>query len=355
MAGFMKSENYDEVKELRSINSRTDYFKVLTGPYFKALENYMYKNVENFIKHVPVPERPALIKALRGAGFYFYENDYKSFESHFCSRFLRICECQLYAKFGGEMAEFINDVLTGVNKITLRSGLKFKVTGRRMSGDMCTSIGNGFTNLMLIMFIVKRKGGEFKGFVEGDDGLFATTVKLSEKDFEELGFTVEIKEIPDPCLGHFCGNLCSDEGEVLKDPRHVFRSFFWTDSCIHAGWGPLDQLLRSKALSLAYELPQCPIIGELARQTLRLTDGLDPRKADRKEWHVCPEDYTGPKGPFRPSDAARRIFEEKFGLSIETQLAAEAAFREWDLDRVAELIPPEKDDLWYTSRYLEVT
>lgn len=220
-----------------------------------------------------------------------------------------------------------------------------------MSGDMCTSLGNGFTNLMVVLFLVSRKGGTVKGFVEGDDGLFATDVELSVKDFESVGFTVEIHRIEHPCDGHFCGMTCSQDGIVLKDPRKLLMGFGWTSSKIHGGTRVMEELLKSKALSLCYECPQCPIAGVLGREALRLCEGVNAAKDT--EWNARPADYTGPTGAFAPSDLARAQFEKIFGVTVADQLVIERAILDHDMDRVAAILPPCEDSAWYEANYVE--
>jgi hypothetical protein len=229
-----------------------------------------------------------------------------------------------------------------------------------MSGDMCTSLGNGFSNLMIFLFIVKEKGGTAKGFVEGDDGLFATDVILTAEDFQKIGFTVKIHEVPHPLEAHFCGMCCSPSLEVLKNPRRVLQTFGWTHSCIHAGNGVMDQLLRSKALSLGYELPQCPIVGVLARETIKLTSGIVARPEVRSAYRpMIVEDVKLP--PFNPSPEARRMVERLFSITVEQQHAAEAAIVQHDMEAVGRIVPPSmvvggvpcSDMLDYSIKYVE--
>lgn len=109
-----------------------------------------------------------------------------------------------------------------------------------MSGDMCTSLGNGISNYLLAKFLVERKGGQLRGVFEGDDGLFSTTVLLDEKDYEKLGFTIKIERVDDPTRASFCGMIYTKSGEVVRDPRKVFQNFGWTSSCIHGGRKVMD-------------------------------------------------------------------------------------------------------------------
>jgi len=205
---------------------------------------------------------------------------------------------------------------------------------------------------MIILFICSKQSQSVKGFVEGDDGLFATKALITVDDYKKLGFTVKIHEVAHPSKAHFCGMTCSEDGTVLKDCRRVFQTFGWTSSFISAGHRVMDELLRAKALSLCYELPQCPILGELAREALRLTHGIDARFVD--SYNPIPLDYSGPTGPFQPTMSARSLYEEQYGVSISTQLLVEAAIRDHDMMEVSRLIPPPTHVLDYSSRYIEV-
>lgn len=326
------------------------------------MEEEVYKNPW-FIKHVPVPERPAKISELEGDGLKYYENDFKAFESHFTPEIMRICELKLYRYLLSdypEDAEYICSVIGGRNNLSTNTGVKFSLDARRMSGDMCTSLGNGFTNLCLILYICFLKGAQVKGFVEGDDGLFATTATITKQDYLDLGFTVEIHQVPRPTDAHFCGCTCSTDGNLLKDPRRVFQNFGWTHSFIHAGNQIMDELLRSKALNLSYEMSQCPIVRVLADVALELTKDVIVKHTE-KTYNPVPESFTGPV-PYAPTYQTRSDFARLFGVSIPAQLAIEDAILRHDLVTVSLLLPPLSDPetgrsdlLDYSARYIEVT
>ncbi len=354
---FIKNESYPEFKEARWINSRHDAFKAYSARFFKAIEEAVYKN-KAFIKHVPIPERAAFINAMYEAGLHCYENDYKAYESHFIQKLMRMVECKLYAymlKNFPEDAKFINDIISGTNRLSTRLGVLVTVLARRMSGDMCTSLGNGFTNYVLFKFIMHKKHENGKCVVEGDDGLFACTCQLTSQDFADLGFTVEIHEIPHPSKGHFCGMTFCSDGTCIKDPRRVFQTFGWTGSYIHAGLPIMEHLLRSKAQCLAYEMPQCPIIGQLSRTALLLTSHI--KQVDYREdrwaadWKLIAA-YEPP--PFAPSAEARELFSEIYGVGIETQLAVEELIRKGDLSKIPDYLPAPRDVQIYSERYIEV-
>jgi len=336
------------------INSRSDAFKVWSGPLFKAIEEVVYQMPE-FVKHIPVPERPAAIAHMKKANRNYYQTDFTAFESHFTPEMLMVCECQLYSHCLSNYpddANFINGVISGTNRMRTRTGVHAQVRGRRMSGDMCTSLGNGFTNLMLAKYIAHEKGGELTGFVEGDDGIFATDVQLTAKDYEDLGFTIKIETVDDPCTASFCGMIFAESGEIIRDPRKSFQTFGWSHSFIQAGPVIMDQLLRAKALSSVYETPQCPIVGVLARQALNETRSVHPRFVS-DGYHVLPDVINIPE--FEPSHDTRLLFERCYGISISQQLLAERMIEEGNLGALSQIIPPSEAQADYTSRFLEVT
>jgi len=313
---FMKTETYMEPKFPRGINSRVDVFKAFSGPWFKSIEDVMYKN-KHFIKHVPVPDRSAKIASLIQGGSRYFATDYTAFEAGIKPLIMEACECQLYSHmlqlFPG-VADFINKVITGKNVCKYR-GLRCTLTGTRMSGDMCTSLGNGFTNLMLFSCYCHCHGLEFDGFIEGDDGIFSCSgdARADPSFFTRLGQLLKIEEVEDPREASFCGLVFADQG-IVRDPYKVLVNFGWTSSFIHAGKKVMLSLLRSKALSLAYECGSCPILNALARRALTLTRGA--RVTHRVTSYLsCPSDEAACLANLTdPSPATRALFARLYGI-----------------------------------------
>lgn len=356
---FCKTESYPLYKHTRTINSRTDAFKVFSGPLFKAIEDEVYKLPE-FIKHVPVPDRPDCIRNLRRAGRHYYQTDFTAFESHFTPSVMEALELRLYRyclKWSPAAARLVCDVLSGLNIMSTRTGVTASVQGRRMSGDMCTSLGNGFSNLMLAKYLAARQGKELWGYVEGDDGLFATEAVLTTEMYYELGFTIKIEEVDDPCKASFCGMIFSDSGEIVRDPIEFLATFGWTSSFIGAGPKIMNGLLRAKALSAVYETPQCPIVGALARVALTATRGYAPRFVEDgyRNFSLVPCDELNLPA-FNPSPDTRELLFEKFGITATLQIELERRIFAGDFN-VAHLLPPTPsvlDHFHHSVRYVEV-
>lgn len=374
---FIKRESYAGAKcvfkEARWINSRCDAFKVYSGRFFKSIENEIYHvndtSRNHFIKHVPVPERPKLIESLKAAGAKYYATDYSSFEAHFVPKMMEACELRLYRhmlkKFPID-AERICAVICAdrahgpevhLNKIRTRAGVKLDLEGRRMSGDMCTSLGNGFTNLMLWGYMCELGNARWDGFIEGDDGIFAVyegdapTAALARR----LGWTIAIEEHEDPSTASFCGCICA-EGQVIRDPTSVLTSLGWTLTQPLAGRSLRKKLCRAKMLSLAYELPQCPVLGAIARRGIVLTEGTDPR-FELDGYKTRPK--IGEIPDFAPTMALRLLFEKLYGVDPEVQVQLETAIMSGvadNLECVAKYLPAPAAcvtmDLLYRERVI---
>jgi hypothetical protein len=318
---FMKTESYPEFKCPRGINSRSDAFKVYSGPYFKAIENVVYKWPQ-FVKHIPVADRPRYIhEVLVKSGARYFGTDFTSFEASFSTTIMRSCELKLYRHMLSSVptvADYICSVIGGQNHGSMRCGVSYKLRGRRMSGDMCTSLGNGFTNLMILMFLLKNR--QFGVLVEGDDGLVAVYDQgplPRPEDYARLGFVIKIEIVDDPMLASFCGIICPG-GVNMKDPTKVFQTFGWTSAFMYAGVKMRRRLLRAKALSLAYEMPSCPVVTAIARRALELTRGAHPYFVYDGYHNVIPPDERDILFP-QIADMTRIAFEDAFGVPVAVQ------------------------------------
>lgn len=320
---FIKCESYPSYKYPRKINSRSDHFKAYSGRFFKAIEAMVYRHPW-FVKHDTPEERMAKVQALKVAGLHYYATDYTAFESHFTAKLLKACEVALYRHALSsypEASEVIARAICGQSQMRSRNGVTCELTARRMSGDMCTSLGNGFTNMMIARFLAHEQGENIVGVVEGDDGLFATRAILRADDYASIGFTVKIDEVADPCTASFCGLVYGDAGQIVRDPMRFLQNFGWTTSCIEAKESTMMELLRAKALSACYETPHCPIIGAVARRALYLTRRSKARFI-QDGYHVAPPDAQDVPA-FAPDETTRNLFAELYGISPAAQVALE--------------------------------
>jgi len=287
--GFIKDEDYVEPKVPRGIHSRGAQFKAKTGPIFHAIEKSVFSQLSRyFIKYLPVCDRPKRLMELARPGSLYLGTDYSKYEATISAELMKACELQLYSYMTKnldrlEFIRLIYGTLPEVNFIRYGHVAQANVTATRMSGDMCTSLGNGFTNLMVFLFNCYRVGIDpesVEGVVEGDDGLFRMDRDvLKASMFEELGMIIKITKSTDIGRIGFCSLFFEpSKPENVSDPFELLAKFGWTKSNMrHAKPNKLVGLLRAKAFSLAYELPGCPVAAALARYALRVTRGTKAR------------------------------------------------------------------------------
>lgn len=360
IVSFVKAEYYGEYKHARWINSRSDSFKAWSGPWFKKIEAAVFARPE-FIKHVPVPDRPAKLAGLRSPGARYVATDFTAYESHFTPALMDAVELVLYRrmlKHYPAVSDLICSTIAGTNKGRTREGVSFVVKGRRMSGDMCTSLGNGFTNLMLWAFLCEKNEASWQGFVEGDDGIFSVTsgaIPTSDQ-YAQLGMTIKMEVHEDPTTASFCGIVCSEDQQIIRDPSVFLAGFGWSQSCLGCGAKVRKQLLRAKALSAVYETPHCPVLGVMARRSLELTRGADPRYAAEYLQYRTPPPAELKVPKFEPTFGTRVLFERLYGITVLQQLQLEADIRAGSsLDRLglALMSAGNGDFVHYESRFVE--
>lgn len=328
---FGKREFFIEPKVLRLINARCDVAKVIFGPYIKAVEDAVYQSPW-FIKHVPVVDRPKAITDALKSFDVIMNNDFTSFESHMLPNILRIIELQLYSYMlrhvsGGErIIGLLHKILPGVNRCQTRVG-RFTTLGARMSGEMCTSLGNGFTNLAIVLYLCYKKGiDDIAGFVEGDDSIFGLRGgKLTTEDFEHIGFKAKVEYTNKPGLSKFCQMVFHEDVlEPIGDPRRVLQKFGWTSSLqMHGGPKVMRQLLRAKAFSLASECPASPILRSLALAGIRLTRGVKSLYTDNWKPPVDEKKVMERLEKSTVAFESRDRMRECFGVSIDHQIELE--------------------------------
>lgn len=361
---FMKDECYPEYKHARAINSRTDEFKTMVGPIFKLIEKELFK-LDWFIKKIPVKDRPKYIREKLGHGKIFFASDYTAYESHFTRDTMECIEFQLYDYMTKMLPDrdefhfFVHEVLGGTNRCIFK-WFEVQVKATRMSGEMCTSLGNGFSNLMLMLFECESKGCTgVRGVVEGDDGLFTADGDLpNTQDFAESGFTIKIELYERLSDASFCGLVFDPEDEVIvTDPLSELASFGWTTAQYSkCSTRRRMELLKCKSISLAYQYGGCPILTALAKYGLRITKNYRAKEGYMNEWERAQflEAKLYGKGVIREVPPRTRLLVERlYGISVELQIKIETyldgltELQELNIPELEILIPQHWKHYWF--------
>lgn len=359
---FGKREGYKEPKLNRGIYSRHDIFKCFCGGFFKLIEEDVFSRPE-FIKKIPVAERPSyLMEKMYEPGAKYFSSDFESFESLFTPELMKACEIELYktkmVNFPQHM-KFISNVLLGESHIQAK-GSTATVKARRMSGEMCTSLGNGFTNLMVSWFIQSKAGIPLEDLIsgmyciiEGDDSLIKYKNEIDVSIYQQIGLRAKVEFHEKIGDASFCGMLFDEDDKIVVTDlsKHII-SMFWADSKYVDAREPKKlALLRAKALSYAFQFRGCPVIDPMAHKILELTKSIDHRSVVIDNWKKQQFDLACAnakeliaKGPLEAPIKTRLLIERTFGISLETQLRMESLIPTMTLkfnDFIAEIASPE--------------
>jgi len=338
---FIKDETYPEFKYPRIINSRVDEAKCYFGPEVQAVSDRLFA-LPHFIKKIPVPERPEYLRDLlmaTGDEDYVF-TDYTAFEAHFVEEIMMITQVALFRYMlskttdHAEWLDMYTSVMTGTNKLAFKHFHVF-IQATRMSGEMDTSLSNGFSNLMIFLFLVSENHGKAVGSVEGDDGIFKvspSSAAPTKEQFEELGFTIKIEHTKELSEASFCGQVYDmSDLIVVTDPLEVIARVGWTNKkYVQCSERTALSLLRAKGYSLVYQYNGCPMLDCLGRRILELTAGVQiPQRVlnnmDQWERAKVVAAMNNTPEPREPGANTRGLVEKLYGVSVPEQ----TKFEEW--------------------------
>lgn len=343
---FTKEEYYPEYKHFRGIWAREDAAKAVMGPFFHKVEKILFA-LPNFIKTVPKNERPQFINDLLKDDSCKYQcTDYTSYESQFTCELMQQCEFELYRHMSKNnpqaqrYCQLIFKIIAGSN-VVVNKFFTVMVDAKRQSGEMNTSLGNGFTNLMILKFakyVFKLKDTE--DIVEGDDGLAALSADIPKQFYDDMGLNVKMETVDDISEASFCG-LVYDPEELtnIRDPRDTLATLPWvTKKYAFCSKKVYMSLLKSKALSLIYEYPGCPIVYKYGKKIFDILSDYEVMlvREDQYQYERMKEAqdaYVQNKMPYKEVGPRTRILMEKvFKIPVSEQLLIESQIDEMTID-----------------------
>lgn len=357
--GFGKDESYGEFKTPRMICSRTDAFKTFFGPFVKIAEMIVY-SLPFFAKHLtPDQKVERLDRILSRAACRVHVLDYTAYESHFTPDVMAICEFSLLCWIfqfvpGFHLLMAMCVFIIGRQNVIKLVGFTFRVFAR-MSGEMDTSLGNGFTNLMIILTICRMSGNsDVDCMVEGDDCVVSMRGPgITAEMFKFAGWHVKLETYDNAMEAGFCGMIYDEfDKAVITDPIKMLLNFGWASAQYrNASERTMMALIRVKALSFLYQYPSCPIITKLAEHYLMLTNKITfytmfkvmskshVSEYQREIWARVSRN----RPTARPIGYNTRcLMERKFGIPVEVQVSVERQIESWGFEPVdipVELIP----------------
>lgn len=341
---FIKKEFLTEEKFPRLINPRPDEFKAFVAPYIKEIEHRVIYN-EHFIKGKLPNEVVDRMKEIQSKYLHLYETDFSSFEGSFSVEFQDVCERALFdymLQFNPHIKSMVDECYTGRNVLIL-GATKDKITfkGSRMSGDMWTSLANGFSNMMIMQYCAmlshKRVSDDFDFMVEGDDGLIGSNYAIDFGIVKKLGFSLKCVEACDTNDLSFCGHRYSPSGDHFVDAVAQLTKFGWAyETAVIDNYSENTTkyeaaLMRAKALSLLVNAGGMPIVQPLCEQIILLTEGIKVERKHFDRWLDMQYDVSKLDHLTFRKDITkdnREYFANLYGVNITEQLKIEQEIRE---------------------------
>lgn len=376
---FIKAETYPEYKHYRPIKSRTDRFKAYMGPIFQGINEILFGDMENFIKKIPVRDRPEFLRNKLAEFLKINCTDFSSFESHFIDAVMFAIEYPFYVwcTYRLPVAQDFRLELTTLMSSNVCKFFDFIIDCMsRASGEMNTSSGNGWVNMILFKYVSEAKGSEHttQSF-EGDDGItanFPEDTAPTTQDYLDLGWTCKMITVDKFEEASFCG-IVADKEDLINvcDVRAYIADFGWTrQQYLDANSITLRALLRAKGFSAIYQYPGCPILDALGHYALRMTDnGLVKKKMMRmyRRGQLADSrfknnkfrellDFFQNKRPERIQTPmnTRNLVERLYGISVDEQLTIEQYLD--DLTEIKNLeIDIQVPELWRYNTEMFVT
>lgn len=307
------------------------------APILTHIEDELNK-LNCFVKKIPVDERPQyLLDHIHQDGAWILGTDFTSYEASLIKALMEVSELQLYEYMtqlldNSDWIDTVKEVLTGINVCKFKEFI-ISVIAKRMSGEMCTSCGNGFTNLMAIKFCCyKAKTISPKEIAEGDDGVISGFgPKPTKEMFAKLGLDIKLVEYDGVTLGSFCGMIMDPEEKInITDPIDVVLSSGWTTREYRCSkFRKLKRLLKCKGYSYLYQYTGCPIIDSLAKFILRVTKEVEyliPNSANayqREKLAGLFRKYKEKLPMKSPGMATRCLMEKHFQVTVHDQIISE--------------------------------
>lgn len=273
----MKTTKY---KAPRMIQARHPSFNILYGSFVKSLEHQIIHH-PYYGRHFGKGTSDTIaqrIYRLKRKYKFVTEGDHKTFDSHVTIDHKKAFHTYLSSCFQHDKT------LTRLARQTLsnfcisRDGIKYRVKGTVMSGDVDTSFGNCMINLAILKELLQQLSLDGEAIVNGDDFLLFTNHPINTDKAKEILHTMnmetDLKQSQTSILNvEFCGSKLVLEGSgkyvLLHNPQKALDTYGMTHH-IHVD---RNKYLRDLAVCYAHMEAHNPI-GYHFAQAFNIT--IDP-------------------------------------------------------------------------------
>lgn len=342
---FIKAEGYPAgTKPPRLIVNPQDGEKLLMS---MALYHIMHPLFSSpyCTKEISEHDRPLVIERRLGEGHKFVA-DYTSFECLPNKTIMQCGEHRVLRQLVPPEYHFIFPWVEKGGLLTSKSGVRLKTTAVQFSGRYNTSLCNTIRNKLLMDTVAAYLGANYRGVFEGDDSLTCWYSPVTKEDIQnalgKLGAMADIDEVENFGSAGYCSMYWNQDYELVCEPLKVLATFPFSQSSLSSRISNHNMLLASKAMSLAYRSPGCPIISALVKKYIAAQGYMETRNEYERRWfREFSRVESSPRGKKRrsksveivtfdrwdlvrdPTPTQRDMFTELFSIDYASQIAAE--------------------------------
>lgn len=281
---FQKNENYPEVKEPRVISACSQECKALLGGFLHCIDKHAINTTPFFVKGMNPHKIDVKKENLSKKWSCFMGSDYSSYEGSQDYVWTNLIEKRIYKEWlknYPEVYDILRHSYEDGHDIYYRGRYFGHLYGKRMSGDVQTSIGNGICNAVIWNYVSYKMNVPIEILVEGDDAFICSDTPLDVSIVQNLGFDCKIDgpstRQEDICFlsryfwkGHAFANI----PKILDKVGVVKSSYFSSHHDSKRCKKELSDYAYTKAYCYLYMFVGTPIIDPLCRCVMRnFSDG----------------------------------------------------------------------------------
>lgn len=338
---FVKPDKYDGTaiydKAPRAIQYRHPTFNLMLARYLKPIEHKLYEQTdeEGFqwcAKGKNTYQRAEMIisasECFDSPGFLLL--DHSKFDSSVTVDHLKLM-ANKYVKWAGSklLAELLKRQLK--NKGVTKNGIRYRVTGTKMSGDFNTALDNSFLNYLVLRSWCDGLKIKAKYIIDGDDSVLVCdrrdvkTLMSHFNHFSRFGFKTECQIVYELSEVEFCRSHIIDAQQPImaREPRRALSNMCFGLKR-YTGRARL-RYLAGNALGEMHRSSGCPILFTTALE-IYLACGpevlMDTEDRYKLELNRVDE-------LIFPTDEIREGYSVAYGISPADQVAIEQDLRTW--------------------------
>lgn len=237
------------------------------------------------------------------------------------------------------------------NRGRTREGMKYKVKGKRMSGDMNTALGNCVLMILMVCTVCRRLNIKYEIMDDGDDCLLLVSrsdldlvLEKVHGEFLRFGHEIKVENIAydfESIVWCQCSpiNVHADTWTLVRNPWKVMMNALGGSKWVHMPLWLRQALCNTIGTAELVLNLGVPVLQEYALALMR-NAGTDTILGDahadvlsirvRRELKAMNKKNLSKHDPKPITDESRLSFVKAFGVSVHEQHVLEARLREWE-------------------------